>query len=213
MSEAGARGAREESRFAGILLAAGASTRMGEAKQLLEWDGMPLVLYQRRQLEAVGCEPVVVVLGAGAAALQRVVLEGAATATRIVENARWSEGKTTSVRRGLEEVPEDIDGVLILSVDQPRPAKLLCELVARHREAGCAISVPAYQGRRGHPPLFSGALLPELRAIDEETQGLREVLRRHEDDVREIEMDEALVAADLNTPEQYRQARSTARRE
>ena len=192
-------------RVAAVLLAAGESTRMHEMKALLPWlGGRSLLAHQAHALAEAGYEPIVVVLGHLAERL-RQVLTGPEP-MQIVENPRYREGRTTSITAGLRALPDDIAAVLIVSVDQPRSGALL----ARLREAWLAqrppIAVPSLDGNAGHPPLFDTALLPELRAITEEGQGLREVVSRHRAERVLVPVDDPLTLTNLNTREQYEAA-------
>ncbi len=186
-----------------IVLAAGLSTRMGQTKALLPWHGQPLVAYQVKQLRAAGVQDVVVVTGHDA---ERVAAEAAAAGGRQVFNAEYQAGRAGSLRAGAMAVPECAGAVVILNVDQPRPATLIRALLTAHARWAGLITIPAFHGKRGHPPVLSAALLPELQSVSEEQQGLREVIRRHRDAVQLIETNDRRCLLDLNTPEAYRLA-------
>ncbi|MDP3767993.1 MAG: NTP transferase domain-containing protein, partial [Dehalococcoidia bacterium] len=102
----------------------------------------------------------------------------------------------------------DADPVVIANVDQPRPRELLRDLLDQHRDAGSAVTEPVGGGRRRHPVVVAGALLPELRNASEEELGLRGVLAAHEDAVLEVHLASPLVLVDINTPEDYERALS-----
>ena len=194
-----------------VILAAGESTRMERPKQLLDWGGVPLVRYQAEQAARAGFEAIVVVLGH----LVEEVLSAMETAplpprTSIVVNRDYREGKTTTIKAGLRTLMPSTAAVAILSVDQPRPAEVLRRLLEMHLRGGHRISVPVFQGKHGHPPVFEGALIPELLRITEEGQGIREVIERHRDALREIAFADPLVRTNLNTPEDYEVARRIA---
>ncbi len=194
-----------------ILLAAGESTRMAWLKQLLDWHGMPLVQYQILELQATTVQEIVVVLGHRAEEIEpvaREVLERPRGHT--VVNARYQQGKTTSVKAGLRALRGAVAGVMIIAVDSPRPRAVLQPLIDAHLAGRHRISVPAYRGRHGHPPLFDRSLIPELMAITEERQGVREVIERHRTELREVPIDSPLVVTNLNTPEDYRRAKELA---
>jgi molybdenum cofactor cytidylyltransferase len=189
-----------------VLLAAGESARMGSPKPLLPWGDATLIEYELAQLKASKVEKVVVVLGHRAESVRRRIRDSDAL---LVTNADYREGRAGSVRAGVQALAPDTKAVLILAVDQPRPAHLIERLVTAHRQGGGLVTVPSYQGRRGHPPIFDGSLIPELAAVREETLGLREVMRRHAEEVREVPFDSPLVLLDINSPEDYERARKT----
>jgi molybdenum cofactor cytidylyltransferase len=125
---------------------------------------------------------------------------------RAVFNPNYRLGRASSITAGLRGVSPGVDGILIIGVDQPRPRNLLARLVAEHLGGNAPITAPTYRGKRGHPTLFSTALLPELLAISEERQGLREVMSRHRAEIRNIDFDTPAVLLDINTPEDYQVA-------
>ena len=188
---------------AAILLAGGESRRMGRPKPLLDWGGETLIEYQVRQLREAGCRPVIVVLGHEADAVRPAVKRAGGLA---VINELYREGRASSVRVGAAALPEDATAAVVVNVDQPRPAHVTAGLLAALSSSGALIAVAAHHGRRGHPVAFKDALFAELRAVSESTEGLREVLRRHERDVLEVEFDDDVVLLDLNTPADYEKA-------
>ncbi len=187
---------------AAILLAAGESTRMGQPKPLLPWGGVTLIEYQVRELRAASVDDLVVVLGHAAEEVRPPVPAGA----RIVVNEAYREGRASSLRAGAAALDDDADPIVVLSVDQPRPRDVIETLLAAHREHAATITVPIAQGRRGHPVVLAGSLLPELRQASDETQGLRGVIAAHQDELFEIEIGFPTVLLDINTPEQYQAA-------
>ena len=191
--------------IAAILLAGGESTRMGTPKPLLEWGGYTLIEYQLAQLKGPPVDRVVVVLGHRADEVRPSVHRAGAQA---VINELYSEGRASSLRVGAAALGEDTQVVLVLNVDQPRPHRVIERLVEEHRRQGNLITVPSFRGRPGHPPVLAGSLLPELREVREDSQGLRAVIQRHASDVREVPFDSAVVLLDINQPEEYEKARA-----
>lgn len=191
---------------AGLLLAAGLSSRMGRPKPLLPYGGVALIVYQVQQLLAAGLSPVVVVTGHEAALVEREI---AGLPVRIVQNPLYQEGRSTSVRAGAEALrpsAPSIDALVVLNVDQPRPPGLIVRAVVQHRQLGGLITRPLHQGRGGHPTIFSITLLPELCSVEEQSQGLRAVLLRHGAQVREYDEPDPRIVLDLNNPEAYESA-------
>ncbi len=183
---------------------------MGTQKALLPWGEGTLLDYQLAQLAAVpGMSEIVVVTGYNADALTPAIARS--PLARGVHNPRFDNGKASSVRAGASAVTPDSDVVLLLAVDQPRPAPLLRLLVDAHAAGGPAITAPMFEGHRGHPLIFSAALLPELRAVAEATLGVRAVIQRHASGVRDVAVQDALACVDVNTPEQAVEARRLLR--
>jgi molybdenum cofactor cytidylyltransferase len=188
--------------IAAILLAAGESTRMRRLKQLLPWGGTTLVAWQVGQLREAGAEEVVVVLGHEAEQIRPAVPPEA----RVVVNAAYREGRATSLRAGASAVPDGADAVLILSVDQPRPAWLSRVLIERWRAERPLVMSPRFERRYGHPVLLDGSLLPELREVRDETLGLRAVIDRHVERAMAFVVSNQRVDVDLNTQADYEAA-------
>src|SRR3972149_1760270 len=91
----------------------------------------------------------------------------------------------------------------------PRPPHAVARLVDVHRHSGSLITVPTFEEKRGHPPVLDGSLLPELREVNEATQGLRAGIARDEADVTELAFETASVLLDLNQPQDYQAARAS----
>jgi molybdenum cofactor cytidylyltransferase len=187
-----------------ILTAAGESSRMGRPKALLPWHGVTLLEYQVRSLLDSGVSEVVVVLGYRA---DDAVPYAIGHGVRCVTNPDYRLGRSTSVRVGLGEIGPDAEGILLLAVDQPRSSEIVSAVVRAHRRTDALITSPRYRGRGGHPLIFSASLKGELEGISEEGQGVREVFQSHRDEVVELEIDDPLVRLDINTPEEYEEAR------
>ncbi|MDZ4230251.1 MAG: nucleotidyltransferase family protein, partial [Dehalococcoidales bacterium] len=161
-----------------VLLAAGQSTRMGQNKALLAWKGQTMLEYHLDQLRQTSIEKTVVVLGFEAERLQPLVAETAKAS--VIINADYLSGRCSSIKAGIRVLPPQSDSVLILAIDQPRPYYLLEALIKYHQKRRHLITMPVYQGRRGHPTLFARSLFAELLEISEETAGLLQVVRRHQ---------------------------------
>jgi molybdenum cofactor cytidylyltransferase len=190
---------------AAIVLAAGGSSRMPELKQLLPLGGRPMVRWATEAACAAGLAQVVVVVGAQADAVERAL---AGLPAEVVRNERWAEGLSTSVQAGLRALRPGTQAALMLLADQPgvRPG-LLRALVDGYRASGAPIVVPAFRGRRGNPVLFDRSLFPELMAVEGDRGG-RVIIARHESAVHCLEVDDAAVISDVDTHQDYEQARS-----
>ncbi len=159
-------------RVSGVLLAAGASRRLGRPKQLLVWQGETLVRRAARAALEAGVDELIAVVGAERGA---VAAEVADLPARVVENERWPEGIGGSIAAGVRAA--SCPAVLLLLADQPGvDAALLAALIAA-MEAGHERVACAYGGVIGVPALFSAPSdLAALRALSG-VQGARPLLR------------------------------------
>ncbi|HDQ72392.1 MAG TPA: HAD-IIA family hydrolase [Chloroflexi bacterium] len=187
-------------KIAAIILAAGASTRFGEPKQLLDWHGVPLLRHVTETALQADLDPVIVVLGSHAEAVRQALgTHGIQTAM----NWRWEAGMSTSVQVGLAALPPDTSAALFLQCDQPLvTADLLRTLAKRFRKTGAPIVHPVYAGRRGTPTLFARRLFPELAEVSGDRGG-RDLISRYAKEVTTIEVAHADVLSDIDTRADY----------
>jgi len=184
---------------AGIVLAAGASSRMGRPKMLLPLRGGTLLSAAAGALLGGGLARVVVVLGCEAERVRRAAGLPEDPRLRVVVNDDWPSGMASSLRRGLEECG-DAAAALVALGDQ---AGITADRVRRIVEAwppGAPLVVPVSGGRAGHPVLFGRALWGELRGLSGDVGG-REVVQRHLEDAVLLP---AEPLADLDTEEDLR---------
>ena len=187
-----------------ILLSAGESSRMGKPKALLEWFGEPLVSAQICSLMQGGVDNVIVVTGAHHDDISRSVQSS--SDITIVNNPDWASGKTTSIKAGLSKISLNCETIVLLAVDQPRPPWVVKRALNSHRESGKVVTSPRYSGHGGHPLFFDASLRQELSEISEEREGVREVMKRYDEEMNRVYFDNPIVRFDLNTPEDYQAA-------
>jgi len=190
---------------AAIVLAAGESSRMGEAKPLLPWGGQTLVEYQIAELDQRPIERVIVVLGHRAEEIRPAVER---TGAEVVVNQHYHDGRASSLRAGTSVLGDDTETVLVIGVDQPRPRVIIQRLVDNHIKSLSKVTVPTYKGVRGHPAVLDGSLIPELLEANEQTKGLRAIIKRHEEDLVEVPFDNDVVLLDINDRADYEKVRS-----
>ncbi len=186
-----------------IVLAAGLSTRMGKPKALLDWGGESLISYQVNQLHEAGVGEVIVVLGYRADDISRTMRR---LNCRIMLNPRFQHGRAQSLRIGAKAVNRDAESIVIINVDQPRPASFIAGLLAAHKPEAVATQ-PFHGGHHGHPIVVAGGLRPELMEATDEAGGLIGVLKAHPGQLAEWVVDDDLCHLDLNTPGDYDEAR------
>jgi molybdenum cofactor cytidylyltransferase len=159
---------------AAIVLAAGASSRLGHMKQLLLFGGKPLVRHVVDTASAAACSPIVVVTGAQAGSVLEAL---AGSQAQAIENPEWREGIAGSLRRGILALPGQVDAAIVLLCDQPAvsPA-LLQSLIAAQRNTGQAIVACRWEHAIGPPALFLRERFPALLALAGDV-GARSMLR------------------------------------
>ncbi len=192
--------------IAGIILAAGASSRMGSPKALLEYRGESFIRRLVRVLSAV-CDPVIVVLGYHADALRPLV----AGAT-IAINLSPERGQLSSLQTGLAALPPDAEGFLFTPVDSPAVEAATVERLAaefQRRAPATQLVIPRYQGKRGHPVFATRAIANELSALPFTAQA-REVIRGHVPDTLYIDVDDPGILTDIDDREAYRRLTGAA---
>jgi molybdenum cofactor cytidylyltransferase len=183
-----------------ILLAAGASQRMGTQKLLLPWAGHTVIGHIVDQLLHSQIDRIVVVTGHDPAALHQV-LDG--QPIDWMDNPDYSQGMITSVRCGIQTLPAHCDTILVALGDQPRlTTALIDELIKTFHQSDKGILLPCYAGRRGHPLLFARQYAQEIFTQYDDT-GLRGLLHAHPEAVYEHNVSDASVLSDMDYPEDY----------
>lgn len=182
--------------LAAIILAAGASTRMGAPKAQLVYRGRTFLRSLIELAEAAQCAPILAVSGA-------TRLDPAALAPALeVYNETWPLGQLSSLQVGLAALPAASSGALVLTVDRPHLAlATLTALAAAHADDPAAIWLPACRGRRGHPILYPSACFAELRSLAP-ADGPRAWLRRQAEAgrCRERPVDDPAIFENIDTP-------------
>ncbi len=187
-------------RVTGIVLAAGSSSRLGQPKQLLKFQGRPLLQHAIDAMEKSGLFDIVVVLGHRAADIAEAVQIG--PGTRTVVNEDYAQGQATSLRAGLGAAGENSDAAVVILGDQPAINGLMVRTVVEtYLGTGAKVVQAAFSGKPNHPTLFDRELWPELQAIEGD-QGAREVLRKHPEWVVRVEFG-GEPPSDLDTWEDY----------
>jgi molybdenum cofactor cytidylyltransferase len=186
-----------------MILAAGASTRMGTPKQLLTYRGCTLIRHMAEVAIASVCQPIAIVLGANG---ERIKPEISQLPLQIVENQQWQEGMSSSIQVGLEAllaVNQHLDAVAIALCDQPFVSpQTLNQLVEAYHFTGKPIIASEYAGTFGVPALFSHTLFSELMNL-KNTEGAKQLIKRHIHEVFSIPFPNG--AIDIDTPKDYEQ--------
>lgn len=180
---------------AGLLLAAGASSRMGYPKALLPLgNGTLLAIHQMRLLREAGCDRVAVVLGSNAEAIAKKITDG-----EVIRNPDWAQGRLTSMQAGLRGLPEH-HGYLILPVDTIGLRRETLGAVLQAARARPAAVRPYYAGQSGRVVWISADTARELIALPAADTRLDEWLAPR---VTALPVDDPAVLNNVNTPDEW----------
>jgi molybdenum cofactor cytidylyltransferase len=183
---------------AGIILAAGASTRMHQPKPLLLWRGEPFIRHVARTALGAGLSPVVIVSGAHTPEVRAAVTDLPVT---LIHNPDWEAGQSTSVRCGLQALPDTIGSAIFLLADQPQiPIELVKALIEQHAQTLSPIVAPRVDDRRGNPVLFDRMTFDDLLSLRGDVGG-RAVFAKHP--IAYVPWHAAGLLLDVDTPEDY----------
>ncbi|VEF48285.1 4-diphosphocytidyl-2C-methyl-D-erythritol synthase [Bacillus freudenreichii] len=185
---------------AAILLAAGRSSRMGQLKALLSWKGVPLIQYQIEQMKLAKIDEIIVVLGYHSEQLKRTI---SMYEVKVVENDSFDEGKSSSIRKGVQSLRRKPQGIFISAVDQPVPSGVLAEMVKHLKHTEAAAVIPTFNKKSGHPILFHGSMKNELMLVNEETMGLRSIIHKFQKQITYLDVNDSAILLNFNRPEDY----------
>ncbi|WP_310483615.1 nucleotidyltransferase family protein [Chamaesiphon sp. VAR_48_metabat_403] len=210
---------RPPSQIAAVILAAGASTRMGTPKQLLEWQGRSLLRSITETAIAANCDPIIIVLGASSDSAkrrhsQRIQAEIIDLPVQIVNNPEWQTGMGSSIRTGIQALlvqlcctggnrNMDVNAAILLLCDQPFVSpQIIRQLRSTYDATHQSIVAASYQDTIGVPALFDRQLFPELLKLTC-AEGAKVVIKNHLNATVTIDFPQGSI--DLDTPQDYQQ--------
>lgn len=186
-------------RIAGIILAAGASSRFGQAKVLLEWKGKPLVWHAIQTAMQAGLAPIVVVAGDHFEAISAALAD---LPVHVVMNKEWAEGQSSSVQAGINALDPQIGAAVFLLADMPLvPVKLINGLRSLYSHTLSPIVVPVVDGHRTSPTLFDKSTFADLRSLRGDVGG-RALFQRYS--IAEFNFFDSAAFMDVDTDEDFR---------
>ncbi|MBC7251978.1 MAG: putative selenium-dependent hydroxylase accessory protein YqeC, partial [Anaerolineae bacterium] len=193
-------------RVAAIILAAGTSTRMGRPKQLLPWDGKPMLQHVVDTVRAAPVDQVVLVLGHHAPQILDALdlsSQPPAPETRVVVNPDPARGLSSSVQVGLSALADDTEAALFVLADQPAiTSEIITAIVQRYRQTRAPVVAPVHGGRRGNPVLFARETFPALMQVRDD-QGGRAILAQYAARIEQVEVGTDAIFQDIDTVEDY----------
>ena len=183
--------------LAAIILSGGASSRMGSPKALISYQGRPFL----EHLLAVTNHPAIgarrVVLGPDADAITNDIVLAPG---EIVINREWENGQLSSIHAAMRTLPPETEGMLLCPVDHPLVSStLVTSLIDTFLSTRAPVVVPLFEGRRGHPVIFSAAVFDELRQAPMD-RGARAVVWAHKNEVEQVTTAEEGCVLNLNDP-------------
>ncbi len=185
-----------------ILLAAGESRRMGSPKALLHYRGQTFIERICTAFLTAGVDELIVVLGARAEEIGRALPTH--PKLRSVVNTRYFQGQLSSLMVGIGALSPESEAAVVNLVDHPLVStETIKAVIESFRAAPLPIVIASYQGKRGHPVLFSSQVYGEILAAPLD-QGAKVVVRKDPARVREIPLDDSGILADIDTPEDYK---------
>lgn len=184
-----------------VVPAAGLSRRMGKEKALLPFRSSTVLETVLGALVEAGVRETIVVLRPGLAGAPE--LAGRWNA-RVIVNSRSEEEMLTSVRLGIAALSSDVEAFFLWPVDHPAVSAPTLAALSRAADR-TSVVIPRYRGRRGHPVIVGADLRASIERIPP-GEGLRHLWRTHRQAVREMDVDDAGILVDLDTPEDYERA-------
>lgn len=193
--------------IAGVVLAAGLSRRMGQAKLLMKVGGRAIIRYVVESVLVGGVDSVWVVTGPDVEPIE-AALSG--IEVQISVNPAPEEGQAGSVRTGIAALPPSVDSVLIALGDQPLLApSIIPALLAARRTSPKLIVAPRYRDGQGNPVVFKREIFPELLRLTGD-QGARPIIQKEPTRVEWVELDLPM-PPDVDTPDDYEKIRANLR--
>jgi len=184
-----------------ILLSAGASRRFGSPKALAKLHNETVIEHLLKMLDKTQVSEVIVVLGAYADRIKPHLLNH--KKVRFVYNKDYNFGQTSSFKVGVEGVSSDARGFLLMPVDYPLiSADTINALIRYFLNDNPRILIPTFEGRKGHPPLFSANLRDEFLALDNDS-GLNIIAYAHQPETISFPVEDVGVVSAFNTLDEF----------
>ncbi|MCE4564752.1 nucleotidyltransferase family protein [Maribellus sp. CM-23] len=189
-----------------LILAAGESTRMKQQKLLMPWNGRTVIEATVGRALASKADEVLVVTGSHRSEIESLLKP---LDVKIVVNKSYPDGMLSSVLCGIKTIPSTVDAVLVMLGDQPMvQTSVINKIIEIYQKEGAKIILPVWKEKRGHPVLFDLQFREEMFGL-KGNPGLRELLQRYPEEVKELEVDSSEIVEDLDTQEDYQKLKDT----
>jgi molybdenum cofactor cytidylyltransferase len=198
---------KSNSRVCAVVLAAGSSSRMGEAKQLLPLADSTVLERTLGNLIDSNVGEIVLVLGSSAESIRERLAESPVRHLRILVNPDYGQGMATSLRAGLAVLDKDIKAALIVLADQPFVrAETFDRIIDQYRRSDAQIVIPMFQGFRGNPVLLDRSVFLEVMALRGDI-GCRAIFGNHLDRTVKEEVNDIGILLDIDNKDDYERLR------
>jgi molybdenum cofactor cytidylyltransferase len=183
-------------RIGAVILAAGTSSRMGEAKQLLRLGATTLLDQVTENVRGSRVDEIIVVLGHEAETIKQTI---ATKKLKIVVNESYRQGMGTSLRAGLSALPSTVDAALIVLADQPFVhSATFNQIIDHYQQSNAQIVIPIYRGFRGNPVLLDRSVFPEVMALTGDI-GCRAIFGNHLEGIAKVPVEDVGILLDLDS--------------
>lgn len=185
-----------------IILAAGKSSRMRESKPLLNFGETNLINYQIKSFNNPFVDEIIVVTGSKSELVKESINS---KNIKIIDNPDFNDGKTTSIKKGISAIEKTDNDIILIAVDQPRSKDLIEKVSKFHIEhpGQTKITFPYFEGKGGHPIIFSNNFYSSLLEISEENEGIRDIIKNNQSYISKYKTRDNTALVDLNTKEDY----------
>ncbi|MGC1475389.1 MAG: nucleotidyltransferase family protein, partial [Terriglobales bacterium] len=183
-------------RIGAVILAAGTSARMGEAKQLLRLGEATVLNQVVNNVCGSSVDEIVIVLGHQAETIKQSI---ATESLKVVVNESYRQGMGTSLRAGLSALPSEVDAALIVLADQPFVRSATFDQIIDHyQQSNAQIVIPVYKGFRGNPVLLDRSVFPEVMALTGDI-GCRAIFGNHPEGIAKVPVEDIGILLDLDS--------------
>lgn len=191
-------------KVAGVILAAGSSSRMGSIKQLLPFRGKTILDHVIANVRNSALSEIILVLGhCSDKIVQNLDLPGNSSEIKIVINKEYKEGQSSSLKKGLENISVNCDGAMFLLGDQPLVTDMIInELINAFEASDLPVVIPYCNEKRGNPVIIAKSLFFRLKSLSADT-GARVLFKELEHEIVKVPVNDKAILEDIDTKDDY----------